>query len=50
MVRNDPGTGLAIRFNEGGREDRAHLQQIMEFVDRTSKAFDNYYLTKVLMR
>jgi diguanylate cyclase (GGDEF)-like protein/putative nucleotidyltransferase with HDIG domain len=50
VVRNDPGSGIAVKFNEGGREDRAHLQQIMEFVDRTSKAFDNYYLTKVLMR
>jgi diguanylate cyclase (GGDEF)-like protein/putative nucleotidyltransferase with HDIG domain len=50
VVRNDPGSGLAIKFKEGSREDRAHLQQIMDFVDRTSKAFDNYYLTKVLMR
>ena len=50
VVRNDPGSGVAIKFKEGSREDRAHLQQIMEFVDRTSKAFDNYYLTKVLMR
>jgi PilZ domain len=50
VVRNDPGSGIAVKFHEGGREDRAHLQHIMEFVDRTSKAFDNYYLTKVLMR
>jgi diguanylate cyclase (GGDEF)-like protein len=50
VVRNDPGTGVAIKFKEGNREERAHLQRIMEYVDRTSKAFDNYYLSKILMR
>ena len=50
VVRNDPGTGIAIKFKEGNRDERAHLQKIMEYVDRTSKAFDNYYLSKMLMR
>ena len=50
VVRNDPGTGVAIQFKEGNRDERAHLQRIMEYVDRTSKAFDNYYLSKMLMR
>jgi len=50
VVRNDPGSGVAIKFKEGNREERAHLQSILEYVDRTSKAFDNYYLSKIQMR
>jgi len=41
---------VAIKFKEGNREERAHLQSILEYVDRTSKAFDNYYLSKIQMR
>jgi diguanylate cyclase (GGDEF)-like protein/putative nucleotidyltransferase with HDIG domain len=50
VVRIDPGSGISVKFKEGNREDRAHLQQIMEYVDRTAKAYDNYYVSKMLSR
>ncbi len=47
VVRSDPGTGLAIKFKEGNREDRAHLQQILDFVDRSTKMYDAQYISKL---
>ena len=47
VVRSDPGMGLAIRFKEGNRGDRAHLQTILEFVERSAKSYDNEYLAKL---
>jgi diguanylate cyclase (GGDEF)-like protein len=48
VLRTDPGCGIAMKFPEGSRDDRANLQQILEFVDRTTKVYDNYYLSKML--
>jgi len=50
VVRFDPGSGIAIKFKEGNRDERAHLQKILEFVDRSSKLYDNTYLTRMLKR
>jgi diguanylate cyclase (GGDEF)-like protein/putative nucleotidyltransferase with HDIG domain len=47
VVRADPGMGLAIKFKEGNRDDRAHLQTILEFVDQSAKSYDNEYLAKL---
>ena len=47
IVRCDPGMGLAIKFKEGNRDDRAYLQKVVEFVDRSAKTYDNEYLTKL---
>jgi hypothetical protein len=47
IVRCDPGQGLAIKFKEGSREERASLQKIIEFVDRSSKLYDNSYLSRI---
>jgi len=47
VVRSDPGMGLAIKFKEGNREDRAHLQTILEFVQSSAKTYDNEYLAKL---
>jgi diguanylate cyclase (GGDEF)-like protein/putative nucleotidyltransferase with HDIG domain len=46
IVRCDPGQGLAIKFKEVNREERASLQKIIEFVDRSSKLYDNTYLSR----
>jgi hypothetical protein len=46
VVRCDPGQGLAIKFKEVNREERASLQKIIEFVDRSSKLYDNTYLSR----
>jgi len=50
VVRADPGVGLAIKFKEGNRDDRAHLQQILEFVNRNSKMYDSEYLSKLIKK
>ena len=50
VVRFDPGSGIAIKFKEGNRDERAHLQKVLEFVDRSSKLYDNTYLTRMLKR
>jgi len=50
VVRFDPGAGLAIKFKEGNRDERAHLQKILEFVDRSSKLYDNTYIARMLKR
>jgi diguanylate cyclase (GGDEF)-like protein/putative nucleotidyltransferase with HDIG domain len=50
VVRSDPGVGLAIKFKEGSREDRIHLQKILEFVDRTTKLYDDQYISQIAKR
>ncbi len=47
VVRADPGMGLAIKFKEGNRDSRAHLQKILDFVDRTTRMYDNEYLARL---
>jgi len=47
VVRSDPGMGLAIKFKEGNRDDRAYLQTILEFVQDSAKTYDNEYLAKL---
>jgi hypothetical protein len=47
VVRSDPGMGLAIKFKEGNRDSRAHLQEILDFVDRATRIYDNEYLAKL---
>jgi len=50
VLRTDPGTGIAVKFKEGSREDRGYLQGILQFVERTTKAYDNHYLSKILSK
>src|ERR1700741_765693 len=47
VVRSDPGMGLAIKFKEGNRENRAHLQKILDYVDSKTRAYDSEYLTRL---
>jgi diguanylate cyclase (GGDEF)-like protein/putative nucleotidyltransferase with HDIG domain len=47
VVRTDPGQGLAIKFKEGNRDSRAHLQKILEFVERATRLYDEQYLSKL---
>src|SRR5580765_6635735 len=47
VVRSDPGMGLAIKFKEGNRENRAHLQKILDYVDNKTRAYDSEYLTRL---
>jgi diguanylate cyclase (GGDEF)-like protein/putative nucleotidyltransferase with HDIG domain len=50
VVRFDPGQGLAIKFKDASRDERASLQKIIEYVDRNSKLYDNTYLSRILKR
>jgi hypothetical protein len=50
VLRIDPGRGIAVQFREGNREQREELQRIVEYVDRTTKSYDNYYLSRVLSK
>src|SRR5246127_1405861 len=47
VVRADPGMGLAIKFKEGNRDSRTHLQKILEFVERSTRMYDNEYLARL---
>ena len=47
VVRADPGMGLAIKFKEGNRDTRAHMQKVLEYVDRTTRMYDNEYLARL---
>ncbi len=47
VVRSDPGMGLAIKFKEGNRENRTHLQKILDYVDNKTRAYDSEYLTRL---
>jgi diguanylate cyclase (GGDEF)-like protein/putative nucleotidyltransferase with HDIG domain len=47
VVRSDPGMGLAIKFKEGNRDNRVHLQKILEYVENKTRAYDSEYLTRL---
>jgi hypothetical protein len=50
IVRADPGVGLAIKFKEVSREERVHLQEILDFVDESTKLYDSQYISKLLKK
>ncbi len=50
VVRIDPGSGLAIQFNEMSREERDQMHRILEFVHNTTKFYDNRYFKELLKR
>jgi hypothetical protein len=48
VLRIDPGSGIAIQFNELNRENKDQMHRILEFVHNTTAFYDNRYLSKVL--
>jgi len=50
VVRIDPGSGIAVRFNDMNREERDKMHRVLEFVQNSSKFYDNRYLSKLLNR
>jgi diguanylate cyclase (GGDEF)-like protein/putative nucleotidyltransferase with HDIG domain len=50
IVRADPGVGLAIKFKEVSREERVQMQEILDFVERTTKLYDSQYISKLLKK
>jgi diguanylate cyclase (GGDEF)-like protein/putative nucleotidyltransferase with HDIG domain len=47
VVRSDPGSGVAVQFNEMNREDRERMHRILEFVHNTTMFYDKRYLAKL---
>jgi diguanylate cyclase (GGDEF)-like protein/putative nucleotidyltransferase with HDIG domain len=50
VVRIDPGCGIAIRFNDMGRDEREKMHRVLEFVHNTTMFYDNRYFSKLLNR
>jgi hypothetical protein len=50
VVRIDPGSGVAVRFNDMNREERDKMHRVLEFVQNSTKFYDNRYLSKLLNR
>ena len=47
VVRSDPGTGIAVQFNEMNRDDREKMNRILEFVNNTTDFYNKRYLAKL---
>ncbi len=48
VVRTDPGSGIAIRFNDMNREDREKMHKVLEFVHNSTMFYDNRYFSKLI--
>jgi diguanylate cyclase (GGDEF)-like protein/putative nucleotidyltransferase with HDIG domain len=47
VLRIDPGSGIAIQFSDMSRDDRAKIQQVMEYVQNATTAYDNRYFAQL---
>ena len=50
VARIDPGTGMAVQFQEMNREARAKMFKILEFVQKTTAFYNNRYFENLLKR
>ena len=50
IARIHPGSGVAVQFNEMGRESREKMYRILEFVQSTTMLYNNRYLQNRLQR
>lgn len=50
VVRIDPGSGIAVRFNAMDRDEKDKMHRILEFVHNTTKFYDNHYFKELLKR
>ena len=48
VMRTDPGSGIAVRFNDMNREDREKMHQVLEFVHNSTMFYDNRYFSKLI--
>jgi diguanylate cyclase (GGDEF)-like protein/putative nucleotidyltransferase with HDIG domain len=48
VVRIDPGTGMAIHFDDMHRENREKIPRILEFVQNATMFYDNRYVANLL--
>ncbi|HEY1802155.1 MAG TPA: diguanylate cyclase, partial [Terriglobales bacterium] len=47
VLRIDPGTGIAIQFNDMDRANRERIPRILEFVQNAAAFYDNRYLAEL---
>jgi len=47
VLRIDPGTGIAIQFNDMDRANRERIPRILEFVQSAAAFYDNRYLAEL---
>jgi len=47
VLRLEPGSGVAVQFADMSREDRAKIQKVMEYVQKTSRAYDKRFAAKL---
>jgi diguanylate cyclase (GGDEF)-like protein/putative nucleotidyltransferase with HDIG domain len=47
VLRLEPGSGVAIQFNETTRGDRGKIPLVMEYVQKASQMYDNKYMEKL---
>ncbi|HTR66135.1 MAG TPA: diguanylate cyclase [Terriglobales bacterium] len=50
VIRLDPGSGVAVSFNDSGRDDRGKIRQVLDFVQKASTTYDKKYFEKLLKR
>jgi len=50
VIRLDPGSGVAISFNDSGRDDRGKIRRVLESVQKASTTYDKKYFEKLLKR
>jgi hypothetical protein len=50
VLRIEPGSGVAIQFDEMNRDGRESMYRILEYVQNTSTFYDNNYFKKLLNR
>jgi len=50
VVRIDPGSGIAVQFNELNRESKENMHRILEFIQNSTRFYDNRYFSKLLNR
>ena len=44
VTRMDLGSGVAVQFKELNREDRNHMQRILDLVQNTTTSYENQYI------
>jgi len=44
VARIHPGSGVAVQFKEMGRESRGKMDRILEFVQNTTKLYNDRYM------
>jgi len=48
VLRLEPGSGIAVHFNETTRGDRGKIPQVIEYVQKASQQYDSSFYEKLL--